>query len=222
MSIILNIDSSQETAVVSIATDGTITAILKNDIQKEHAAFIHIAVQQLTKSTGILLQQMDAIAVTAGPGSYTGLRVGMAAAKGLAYALQKPFITTGTLAVMAQQAIAHTNDADNFLFCPLIDARRMEVFTAVYNSGLQEILAPCAMLLHKDSFEAYLKNNIIFFGSGAAKWQGINNGQNAHFIVLQDSGTSHAMLSWKAFQQKQFAPVAAASPMYVKDFFDGR
>ena len=105
MSIILNIDTSIETASVSIARDGIVQAYLINTIQKEHASFLHNAVKQLLTESSLDIKQMDAIAVTSGPGSYTGLRVGLASAKGLCYALSKPLITIGTLNVLATAAI---------------------------------------------------------------------------------------------------------------------
>ena len=109
MSIILNIDTSIETASVSIAKDGAIIASVKNAIQKEHAGFLHIAIRDLLLQSSLELKQMDAIAVTIGPGSYTGLRVGMASAKGLCYALNKPFITIGTLNALTVASIIGQN-----------------------------------------------------------------------------------------------------------------
>ncbi|HUP13519.1 MAG TPA: tRNA (adenosine(37)-N6)-threonylcarbamoyltransferase complex dimerization subunit type 1 TsaB, partial [Niastella sp.] len=142
--LILNIDTATDQAIVSLSKEGSVIGTLENNAQKDHAAWIQLAINSLLQKHGSAMHQLQAIAVTAGPGSYTGLRVGMATAKGLCFALQIPLITINTLQVMANAAI------DQFLlkasqmplplcFCPMIDARRMEVFTAVYDKALQEI-----------------------------------------------------------------------------------
>ena len=133
MSLILNIDTASEKAHVSFAKNGLIINSLSCESQKEHASFLQTAIQQLTKNTNIFLTDIDAVAVTAGPGSYTGLRVGMASAKGLCYALKKPLITISSLEVLTISALdLFQNTGESVLLCPMIDARRMEVFTAVY------------------------------------------------------------------------------------------
>ena len=171
MALIVNIDTATETAHVSIAEDGKILHSLINDVQKDHAAFLQPALEQLIKNTGIGFSDIDAVAFTAGPGSYTGLRVGMASAKGLCYALNKPLIAISTLKVMAKAAVEQGDDS-SVLFCPMIDARRMEVFTAIYNNALTEVLPPCALVLDENSYFNYLqKNKIVFFGNGMQKWR---------------------------------------------------
>ncbi|MBA2250622.1 MAG: tRNA (adenosine(37)-N6)-threonylcarbamoyltransferase complex dimerization subunit type 1 TsaB, partial [Chitinophagaceae bacterium] len=144
MALILNIDTCTENAIVSLANNDVIIGTMNNSNQKDHASFLHTAIKNLLDKSGILISQLNAIAVTAGPGSYTGIRVGMAAAKGLAYALQIPLISLNTLEVIAMCSIIQSENKDAF-FCPMIDARRMEVFTAVYDQFLKEIIAPCAM-----------------------------------------------------------------------------
>ncbi|MGB5005983.1 MAG: tRNA (adenosine(37)-N6)-threonylcarbamoyltransferase complex dimerization subunit type 1 TsaB, partial [Ferruginibacter sp.] len=172
MSLILNIDTSSEKAHVSFAKDGSLLALLSSESQKEHASFLQSAIQQLCKTASIHLPEIDAVAVTAGPGSYTGLRVGMASAKGLSYALKKPFITMGTLEILARSAMdLFPDQPETVLYCPMMDARRMEVFTAIYQKDLNAILEPGAMVLDESSFEAHLlTHKILFFGSGSAKW----------------------------------------------------
>ena len=166
MSLILNIDTASENAHVSIARDGQVLHILSSESQKEHASFLQTAIQELVKITGIHLKEIDAVAVTAGPGSYTGLRVGFASAKGLCYALKKPLITIGTLEVLMVSALQlyPPGPDENILFCPMIDARRMEVFTAIYQQDLNVYIRPCAMILDEFSFEKDLaKSKILFF-----------------------------------------------------------
>ena len=186
MNLILNIDTAAETAHVSFAKDGLILHVLKSDSQKEHAAFLQTAIQQLTKITGIKLPDIDAISVTAGPGSYTGLRVGLASAKGLCYALKKPLIAINTLEILTVSALhlMQVTETD-ILFCPMMDARRKEVFTAIYQNDLTVCMAPCAMILDESSFDKELNDNkILFFGSGSAKWEIICNRANAIFKTV--------------------------------------
>src|SRR3954463_8376101 len=134
MSFILNIDTSIESAAVCIAENGTELHTISNSTKKDHATFLHNAIKNIIEITSIGLQSLDAIAVANGPGSYTGLRVGMASAKGLCYALNKPLITLGTLNILTKGVI---DDKKKFigplLYCPLIDARRMEVYTALFD-----------------------------------------------------------------------------------------
>ena len=222
MSIILNIDTSIETASVSIAMDGMIQAHLINTIQKEHASFLHNAVKQLLAESSLDIKQMDAIAVTNGPGSYTGLRVGMASAKGFCYALNKPLITICTLNALAVAVINASKEAfsETTLFCPMIDARRMEVYTAVFDKNMVEILSPCAMILDERSFEETLQKNRIFFaGTGAAKWSNIIRSENAEFINELDITTAISILSFEKFLTNDFTGLTYSEPLYIKDFF---
>ncbi len=222
MSIILNIDTSIETASVSIARDGIIQAHLINTVQKEHASFLHNAVKQLLAESSLDIKQMDAIAVTNGPGSYTGLRVGMASAKGFCYALNKPLITIGTLNALAVAAINASKEAfrETTLFCPMIDARRMEVYTAVFDKNMAEILPPCAMILDERSFEEILQKNQVFFtGTGAAKWCNIVRSENAEFINELDITTAISTLSFEKFLTNDFTGLTYSEPLYIKEFF---
>lgn len=225
MSLLLNIDTAIDTASVSIAKDGAILQETFSYNQKDHAAFLQPAIQAIIKNAGLALHQLDAIAVVAGPGSYTGLRVGMATAKGLCFALNKPLITVGTLEALAYQAINKLSNLKTnipVLFCAMVDARRMEVFTAVYNAGLDIVLPPCAMIIEEKSFaNLLLKNKVAFFGNGAAKWQQICNNKNAHFFELENNTLFMSELSFKKYLKDQFANIAYAVPLYVKEFYNG-
>ncbi|MEP6711120.1 MAG: tRNA (adenosine(37)-N6)-threonylcarbamoyltransferase complex dimerization subunit type 1 TsaB [Ferruginibacter sp.] len=221
MSLILNIDTSTEIASVSIAREGEITCFLSNNIQKEHASFLHPAIKNVLQQAVIKGEDLDAIAVTEGPGSYTGLRIGMAAAKGLSYALNKPFITIGTLNAMASAAANLTNISADY-YCPMIDARRMEVYTALFNNKLIEILPACAVILTENLFMAELKNNkIVFLGSGIKKWKALISNSNCSFIEEVSITASIAQLSHKKFRAKEFTELAHSQPLYVKEFFNG-
>jgi len=219
MGLILNIDTATTTAQVSLAQNGTVLHSLTNDSQKDHASFLQTAVKQLMIDTTLQLQLVDAIAVAAGPGSYTGLRVGMASAKGLCYALNKPLITLNTLQILTVAA-QQQNSTLKALFCPMIDARRMEVFTAIYDEQQALILSPCAMVLNENSFEKYTGTKILFFGNGAPKWEKIYKHPNALYTTIVDDPTAMARLSNTYFIQQQFADVAYSEPFYIKEFQD--
>ena len=221
MSWILHLDIALETASVSIAFDGKLVAEKMNTTQKDHASFLQPSIAELLATTNMSIKQIDAVSVVDGPGSYTGLRVGMASAKGLCYALNKPLITIGSLQLMAATAIEqlHTED-DAILYCPMIDARRMEVFTAVYNQQMIEIAAPCAIVLLKDLFvKPMLTNSLYFFGNGSLKWKLICRNENAHFITVDNNNMIVSILAYQKFIKKEFANLAYSEPAYIKDFF---
>jgi tRNA threonylcarbamoyladenosine biosynthesis protein TsaB len=223
MSLILNIDTAVTAASISIAKDGIILGEAFNTEQKDQAAFIQPAIKSIASDIDIDLRQLSAIAIVAGPGSYTGLRVGMASAKGLCYALRKPLITIGTLNLLAYQAISQVNIQQNdkpTLFCPMVDARRMEIFTAVYDKELNTILPPCALIIDENSFANLLLNNkIIFFGDGAAKWQQLSQFKNALFFQSKNKTLYMNELSFKKFAKFEFADIAYTEPFYIKQFY---
>lgn len=220
MSLILNIDTASENAHTSIAFDGNILCAQQNDSQKDHAAFLQSAIQQLTKTAAIHLKDIDAVAVTAGPGSYTGLRVGMASAKGLCYALKKPLITIGNLEVMTSSAMElFPSNNKKLLYCPMIEARRMEVFTAIYTYDLTIHQQPCAKILDELSFEKdLLKNQIVFFGNGSNKWKSICKHENAIFQAVTILPESLSKSTNILFSNKKFTELAYSEPMYLKEF----
>lgn len=218
MSYILHIDTATETAHVSIAENGRLLHTLINDQQKDHAAFVQTGLQQLVNNAGIPFSAVDAVAVTAGPGSYTGLRVGMASAKGLCYALNKPLIAINTLEVMTKAAQLQDLN-ENYLYCPMIDARRMEVFTAVYDADLNTLMEPCALVLDENSYSLYLqKSALVFFGSGAAKWKTVIQQSNVLFTNLTCLPEAFALLSYQYYNKDFFSDLAYSSPLYIKEF----
>ncbi len=218
MSLILNIDTSTETAGISLAEDGKELASARNGNQQDHAAWLHQAIKKLLNDTAHTLQQLDAVAITEGPGSYTGLRVGMAAAKGFCYSLNIPLITENTLKTMAQAAKS-TSSAE--LICPMIDARRMEVFTAIYNPELQELMPASALVLDEYSFSEFLSGHtVLFTGNGSPKWRKVNRSASAFFGDPQPYlSTSLAYLSYQKFKQKQFTDIIYSEPFYLKGFY---
>ena len=222
MAIILNIDTSTENASVSIAKQGEILAVATNNIQKEHASFLHPAIKLLLSQTSLDIKQLDSIAVTQGPGSYTGLRVGMASAKGLAYALKKPFITVGTLPAIALAAAQEESQIDSY-YCPMIDARRMEVFTALYNIDIKEILPVCAIILTAETFKKELEHTrIVFCGSGSVKWRKLAQSTNCFFEDNINVPVSIAKISEEFYMEKKFTELIHSQPLYVKEFYNNK
>lgn len=219
MALILNIDSTLQQSSVTIAKDGEILIAYENDIQRDHAAFIHVATEKI--ATEIPLKDLDAVGVTIGPGSYTGLRVGLAAAKGFAYALNKPLITMGTLEVMAATAIAKLQVNAPFYLCPLIDARRMEVFMAIYDHNLNEITPARALVLTENSFEEILRlQKCYFFGDGMAKWKPFLNNGNAYFLESYLESKYLSKLIYDKYFCSNFSNAMIVEPLYTKEFYN--
>ncbi|MBM3416413.1 MAG: tRNA (adenosine(37)-N6)-threonylcarbamoyltransferase complex dimerization subunit type 1 TsaB [Bacteroidetes bacterium] len=216
MSFILNIDTALESAFVSIVKDGEVLQVAASNDQKDHAAWLHPAISSLAKQTGITLNRLNAVAVSIGPGSYTGLRVGLSAAKGFCYALDIPLIAIGTLQLLA----ASVQDKSVDLICPLIDARRMEVYAALYDKNVQEIKPPHARVLNEHSFMEWLNSQVVLFcGMGSKKLRPLQHHPNAFFIESVISPQSFGRLSQKSYMEKQFADLAYSEPLYVKEFY---
>ncbi len=221
MALLLNIDTATETGSIALSDNSNVIEVMINEDQKDHAAWIHNAINEMMKNSSRGLQELDAVAVTAGPGSYTGLRVGMSTAKGLCYALHIPLITESTLKVMAHAAVERTeNKSGGILFCPMIDARRMEAFTAVYDENLNEVMKPQPMVLDAQSFSGMLAaHNMIFFGSGSGKFSNLINNPHASFMDLRYSAAHLAYLSQASFEARAFTDPAYAEPAYLKEFY---
>jgi tRNA threonylcarbamoyladenosine biosynthesis protein TsaB len=218
MSLILNIDTATEQASVSLALEGKLLLEKINQQQMDHAAWIHTAIEELLKESGRQVTGLKAIAVMAGPGSYTGLRVGMATAKGLCYALGIPLVTLNTLKLMGFSA---SKDASpGVLLCPMLDARRMEVFTALYDTELKELMPPCAMILQPDAFSSWLSvNPIIFFGNGSNKAKTLLTQENAMFKDIFYKAEDISLLSYGRFIHADYSDLAYTAPVYLKDFY---
>ena len=166
MALLLNIDTSLETACISISENGILLSELVNKDQKSHSSFLQPAIKEILQAVHKNVQQIDVVAVTEGPGSYTGLRVGMAAAKGICFALSKPLITINTLEALAATAIGALAPDAQTLICPMIDARRMEVYTAIYDKELVVVSPPAAIILKANALDNYFsEQKIIFIGS---------------------------------------------------------
>jgi tRNA threonylcarbamoyladenosine biosynthesis protein TsaB len=216
VSYLLHIDTAVTSASICLSEKDQPLLEKANPHQKDHAAWLHPAIHALMKEAGISLSQLSAIVVSSGPGSYTGLRVGMSAAKGLCYALNKPLILVNTLQMMAAAA---QGSADGLL-CPMIDARRMEIFTAIYDNKLQQIMQPRNMIVTENSFLSILQeNSITFFGNGYPKLKDILAHPNSRFLNIEHSAKHLTGLGFSLFKLQQFADLAYAEPFYGKEFY---
>ncbi len=216
MSLFLNIDTSTENASICLAENDTPLSLLSNHSQRDHAAWLHPAIQEALQNAGKKITDLHAVGITGGPGSYTGLRVAMASAKGLCYALTIPLIAVNTLEAMVYAALAEEAEG----FCPAIDARRMEVFTAVYDRDLHPLLPPQNMIVQPDSFLSLLaEKRILFFGNGSSKMEPIIRHPNAIFKNISFNATHLAIAVHKRFVNQEFSPLDLLEPMYLKEFY---
>ncbi|MEJ7736073.1 MAG: tRNA (adenosine(37)-N6)-threonylcarbamoyltransferase complex dimerization subunit type 1 TsaB [Chitinophagaceae bacterium] len=214
MSLILSMDLSTESASICLAENEDCLCLLTNNRQKDHASWLHTSIKQAFTDTGKNLIELDAVGLTAGPGSYTGLRVGMATAKGLCYALKIPLVLLNTLEVMARMAVSAGTD----YICPMIDARRMEVYTAVYDNEMNQLVAPCAMVLDKHSFSDYVEHHsMVFFGNGKDKFEPLLRHDRALFIDLPFDASHLARDIYAKYNRVEFADLAYVEPIYLKN-----
>ncbi len=216
MSLILNIETATKNCSVSLAKDGVIVAIKElNNGNYSHAEVLHPFIAEVLEAAKCTVQDLTAVAVSKGPGSYTGLRIGVSAAKGLCFSMDIPLISIETL-----HSLAHIATPTQGCIVPLLDARRMEVYAAVYNAQHQQIRAIAADILTPTSFEVYLsKGPVVFLGDGAPKFKEICTHLNAVFLDnCFPSSAQLASLSYQKYQEQAFEDVAYFEPFYLKDF----
>ena len=216
MAIILNIETATTNCSVSLSKDGEIL-VLKEDNSSgySHAETLHVFIDDVFKEAKIQPSAIDAIAVSKGPGSYTGLRIGVSTAKGLCFALNKPLIATDTLEALANQIIFN----DGFIV-PMLDARRMEVYSAIYNSNLELAREIKAEILNEESFKELLeKSKVYFIGNGVEKTKTLIQHPNAVFVEGKlPSAKEMAKLSELKYKKSDTEDVAYFEPYYLKDF----
>ena len=229
MSLILNIETATGVCSVALTRNGKLIGLLESSTKNSHSSVLTIFIQDVAKNAGVDLSDLDAVSVSEGPGSYTGLRIGVAAAKGLCYALEKPLMAVNTLAAMAvgmPNALSlSTKRDDHYLYCPMIDARRMEVFCAIFDENGKEIRETRAEIVNEDSFMEYLSNRkMIFAGDGASKCQSLfEKHPNAVFLSnFQASAKYMIPISEQKYSQKHFEDLAYFEPYYLKDFIAGK
>lgn len=222
MSLILQIDTASSQAGISLSKDGAGLGLLTNNAQNDHAAFLQPAVQKICIEAGIHLADIDAVSVVNGPGSYTGLRIGLASAKGICFAMNKPLVLINSLQLMAKAMILQNTALGEMLLCPMIDARRMEVFTALYDKDFTQLQAASATILSNEFLvDILLQNKICFFGNGARKFKSFTTSANAVFAEEAHTYTALCTLSQEFLSSGNVADVAYAEPFYIKAFHEG-
>ena len=221
MALILGIETATRNCSVALFKDGIVIA------EKEHISddYIHaeqltLFIQQVIESANVTLKNVEAVALSKGPGSYTGLRIGTSSAKGLCYALDIPLIAISTLKAMA---FAMAKNEKSAIYCPMIDARRMEVFSALYDVDNKQVRGVQADVLDENTYTEFLADETIFFGDGSLKCQEIINHKNAKFIEgINPSAKNLGILANTKFENKDFENVAYFEPYYLKDFVAGK
>ncbi|WBX73527.1 tRNA (adenosine(37)-N6)-threonylcarbamoyltransferase complex dimerization subunit type 1 TsaB [Tenacibaculum pacificus] len=216
MAIILNIETATKNCSVSLAKNGETLAIRElNDGNYSHAEKLHPFIQEILKEVNITTNAIDAVAVSKGPGSYTGLRIGVSTAKGMCFAIDKPLISIETLA-----SLAHSISIEEGVIVPMLDARRMEVYSAVYNKSYEKVREIKAEIIDENSFKDELsKGKVYFLGDGAAKCKDVIVNDNAIFIDDEfPSAKQMALLSYNKYKKNDIEDVAYFEPFYLKDF----
>ncbi len=225
MARLLLIETATRVCSVAFSEAGIIKSIRESHVQNSHASLVTPFSEEVVKEAGYDFSDIDAFVVSKGPGSYTGLRIGVSTAKGFAYGTGKKLISVNTLQSMAYGMAQKAGEtAEELLFCPMIDARRMEVYAAVYNAGMEEILPTQAVIVDESSFADLLKNNkVLFAGDGAAKCKPLlSKNKNALFSDgFFPSATHMAAIAEKKYRNGQFEDVAYFEPFYLKDFVAG-
>jgi len=217
---ILCIETSTTVCSVCVTANEKIISFREINNGFTHAENLHVFIEEILKEAGLSFSQLSAVAVSKGPGSYTGLRIGVSSAKGFCYALNIPLISIDTLQSMAW-GVAQKKQED-ILYCPMLDARRMEVYCAVYDKDLNTVVPVNALVLDENSIEIFPKSkSILFFGDGMEKAKNLLQKNNfASFSLgIFPSSTNMAALAFAKFQQKQFKNVALFEPFYLKEFF---
>lgn len=219
MAKILNIETATKVCSVALFDGEELIAVKETGGSYSHAENLHLFVEDVMQQAGMTLKELDAIAVSQGPGSYTGLRIGVSAAKGLCYALGKPLIAIDTLLAMANGMTDATREGR--LLCPMIDARRMEVYCALYNDRLEVKQAVDAVVVDESTFISQLdQGRVLFFGDGAEKIKDLyGEHANAEFPENgEPSARFMGALAHHKFELQQFEDVAYFEPFYLKSF----
>lgn len=225
MALLLQIETATPTCSVALSENGKLLALEEKTESNIHASVITLFINAVMEKAGKNLAELDAVCVSKGPGSYTGLRIGVSAAKGLCYALEKPLIAVNTLEAMAAGLLRQENIPAASLLCPMLDARRMEVYMALYTMTLEEAESTRAQIIDEHFFDPWLKeHNMVFFGTGAAKCGNLYaNRPNALFIPDFYQSAAHlTALATQKFSQSQFEDTAYFEPYYLKDFVSSR
>jgi tRNA threonylcarbamoyladenosine biosynthesis protein TsaB len=222
MALILCIDTSTPVCSVALTQNGNLLHSIEKYEGFSHASHLTVLIDEIFKNNNIDIKQIDAVAISCGPGSYTGLRIGVSTAKGLCYALDKPLIAIGSLKILAWPVIHQQRNEALLphLFCPMIDARRMEVYMELFDINMSVIEPVRAQIVDEQTFSQLLENHTVsFFGDGAPKCSEIINHVNANFIAHQyPLAKNMGTLAQASYDKNEFVDVAYFEPFYLKDF----
>ena len=221
MAYILAIETTTEICSVALGNDQRCVALVENDRENSHAEKIMLFVDEALRQVNIQSSALDAVIISEGPGSYTGLRIGASSAKGLCYALGVPLIAVSTLQSMAWGA--REKFPNYHLYCPMIDARRMEVYSAVYDSDLRAIEVPTNVIVDENAYAEYLQQKpVVFSGNAVEKTMPVlSQHPNAVFSPTRNSARYLLELGYKKYLQEDFADTAYFEPFYLKEFQSG-
>lgn len=216
---ILCVDTTSEFCSISLFENDILIENNDSKIERSHSKLIIKIIDDILINNKLKAKELDAFSISKGPGSYTGLRIGLSSLKGFCYALEKPLIAVNTLKILAKSALKYIKDKDSIL-CPMLDARRMEVYTKIFNYNLNELSKDQALILEKDSFEKYNSKIVYFFGDGSDKFKEIVNKKNFMFLNNINSNSKFmGQLSYDKFINKDFEDLSSFEPNYIKDFY---
>lgn len=220
MAVILNIETHSDVCSAALTAEGMVLCHYEDYQGRNHAAVLSGFIKKCLDHLRDHEMELEAVAVSMGPGSYTGLRIGLSEAKGLAYALDIPLIGVSTLQLIAVKAMFSEEIDPECLLAPMIDARRMEVYTAVYDFALEEVMSPRALILTDESYADILANHkVAFFGDGSAKSKEVIRSHNAVFLPdIQPVAADMIALAERSYARREFIDLAYSTPEYLKDY----
>ena len=221
MALLISLETATQVCSVALAKDGEVLAVKESSEDKSHSRQITVFIEEVLAKAGVAVKDLEGVAVSEGPGSYTGLRIGVSTAKGLCYGLDIPLMAVNNLQSMALGASVERNDGENTLFCPLIDARRMEVYYALYDDRNEMVKEIKAEIVDESFLESHFqKHEIVFFGDAVEKCEEVlKYNANARFLKNHlPTASNMAVLAEKKYNAKQFEDLAYFEPFYLKDF----
>ena len=220
---IILIETSTALCSAALIEDGKVALYKESSKPKAHASMTAVFVQELLQESACTINDCDAVCVSMGPGSYTGLRVGVSTAKGLCFGANLPLLAVGTLDTLVGQAIAENLIPEGCKYIvPMVDARRMEVYCAVFDTEGRQLTETQAHIVTEESFREYLENGqVLFIGDGAGKCEGTITSPQAHFIQCYPKASAMATPALKEYKEKRFKDVAYFEPFYLKEFVAG-
>ncbi|MES2567909.1 MAG: tRNA (adenosine(37)-N6)-threonylcarbamoyltransferase complex dimerization subunit type 1 TsaB [Bacteroidota bacterium] len=220
MAYLLHIESTSTVCSVAISKDTELLSLKELNNGYTHAENLHVFIEEVLNTSNLKASDINAVSVSSGPGSYTGLRIGFSTAKGLAYALNIPLITIDTLKILCVNALQHIKP--DAALIPLMDARRMEVYCAAYSNSLNELLPVQALVLNEETINIFnLNKPLYFFGDGMPKAQELlHQLPSTHFLEsISASASCMIAMAFEKYMAKDFADIAYSEPNYLKDFF---